>query len=114
MSSGYDNCGNAQFLKKQGAVAALAHGKAFDIWCRKKGQGLEKRELVGRDDFETGKGAGLVVIETIGSKCGDEVHDEVVDGAVARVDERLSVLQRVVDALDDIVFAQHYLVPQRH
>jgi len=30
------------------------------------------------------------------------------------VDERLGVLQRVVDALDDIAFAQHYLVPQRH
>lgn len=30
------------------------------------------------------------------------------------MDERLGVLQRVVDALDDIAFAQHYLVPQRH
>ena len=30
------------------------------------------------------------------------------------MDKRLSVLQRVVDALDDIAFAQHYLVPQRH
>ena len=28
--------------------------------------------------------------------------------------ERLGVLQCVVDALDDIAFAQHYLVPQRH
>lgn len=56
----------------------------------------------------------LVVVETIGTKRGHEVHDEVVDGAVTRVDERLGVLQRVVDALDDIAFAQHYLVPQRH
>lgn len=30
------------------------------------------------------------------------------------MDERLSGLQRVVDALDDIALAQHYLVPQRH
>ena len=30
------------------------------------------------------------------------------------MDERLGVLQHVVDTLDDVVFAQHYLVPQRH
>ena len=30
------------------------------------------------------------------------------------MDERLGVLQRVVDTLDEIAFAQHYLVPQRH
>ena len=56
----------------------------------------------------------LVVVETIGTKRGHEVHDEVVDGAVTRVDKRLGVLQRVVDAFNDIAFAQHYLVPQWH
>ena len=56
----------------------------------------------------------LVVVETIGTKRGHEVHDEVVDGAVTRVDKRLDVLQCVVDALDDIAFAQHYPVPKRH
>ena len=30
------------------------------------------------------------------------------------MDERLGVLQGVVDAFDDIAFAQHNLVPQRH
>ena len=30
------------------------------------------------------------------------------------MDKRLGVLQCVVDALDDIAFALHYLVPQRH
>lgn len=30
------------------------------------------------------------------------------------MDEHFGVLQRVVDAFDDIAFAQHYLVPQWH
>ena len=34
--------------------------------------------------------------ETIGTECGYEVHDVVVDGTVARVDWRLGVLQHVV------------------
>ena len=68
--------------------------------------------MVGRDDFETKKRSRLVVIETIGSKCGHKVPDEVGDGALTRVNKRLGVHQRVVDALDDIAIAQHYLVPQ--
>ena len=64
--------------------------------------------MIGRYDFETGKGTRLVVVETIGTERGHEVHDEVVDGAVTRVDERLGILQRVVDALDNIAFVQHF------
>ena len=70
--------------------------------------------MVGRDDFETRKSSRLVVIETIGSKCGHKVPDEVGDGAVTRVNKRLGVLQRVVDALDDMAFTQLYLVPQKY
>lgn len=89
-------------FRKQGTIIRrLTYEEAFDILGRQCGQGIEKWELIGRDDFETGKGARLVVVEAIGTECWHEVHDEIVDGAVTRVDVRLGVFQRVVDALDD-------------
>ena len=56
----------------------------------------------------------LIVKEAVCRKGRTQVHDEVVYRAVPRVNEVGFVLEQFVNALDDVSFPQHDLVPHRH
>lgn len=56
----------------------------------------------------------LVLEEAIGGERGAEVHDEIVHRAVSRVHKVCLVFEQLVDALNDVPFPEHYLVPQGH
>ena len=52
--------------------------------------------------------------KTICRKGRTQVHNKVVYRSVSRVHEVGFVLEQVVNALDDVPFSQHDLVPDRH
>lgn len=52
--------------------------------------------------------------ETIRAHGRKQVHEEVMDASVARVDELSHILEHVVYGLDDASLTQHYLVVNRH
>lgn len=61
-----------------------------------------------------GQGLWLPLEEAVGGQGRAEVYDEVVHRTVAGVHEVGLVLQQVVDALDDVPFAEHDFVPEGH
>ncbi len=60
------------------------------------------------------QGLWLVIIKAICRQRPAKVHDEVMDGAVARVHDVRLVLEQCVDTLDDVTFTKHDLVPHGH
>ena len=56
----------------------------------------------------------LVLKEAVCRKGRTQVHDKVVYRAVSRVNKVGLVLEQFVNALDDVSFPQHDLVPHRH
>lgn len=56
----------------------------------------------------------LVVEETVCPQCRNQVHYEIVDRPVAGMHDLRGVLEHIVDGLDDVSFAQHHFVVERH
>lgn len=56
----------------------------------------------------------LVLKEAVCCKGRTQVHDKVVYRAMPRVNKVGLVLEQFVNALDDVSFPQHDLVPHRH
>ena len=56
----------------------------------------------------------LVLKEAVCCKGRTQVHDKVMYRAVSRVNKVGLVLEQFVNALDDVPFPQHDLVPHRH